>query len=85
MKRVLKTEFPETVTQPVQYGENLQAAMVYLTNYQLLPLERAAEVIEDLTDQNISQGTFVNASKRLEKDLEDAIYQMLNDSLLYLY
>lgn len=62
-KRIHKTEFPKMVTQPVQYGENLQATMVYLTNYQLIPLEMAAEVIKSLTGQDISQGTVVNAGK----------------------
>lgn len=65
-----KTQFPEGVSQPVQYGENLQALMAYLVNYQLIPLGRAAEFIRDLTGQNISQGTFVNTNKRLEKNLE---------------
>jgi transposase len=65
-----KTQFPEGVSQPVQYGENLQALMAYLVNYQLIPLERAAEFIRDLTGQNISQGTFVNTNKCLEKNLE---------------
>jgi transposase len=36
--KVHKTEFPETITQPIQYGKNLQALMVYLSNYQLIPL-----------------------------------------------
>jgi transposase len=82
-KRVHKTEFPKTVTQPVQYGENLQTLMVYLTNYQLIPLERAAETIKDLTGQDISQGTFVNTSKRLEKRLggfEDSIKEQLKNA-----
>ncbi|MBW9155181.1 hypothetical protein K2F44_01695 [Clostridium tagluense] len=37
-KEVHTTEFPVTVSQPVQYGENLQALMIYLSNYQLVPL-----------------------------------------------
>lgn len=81
--KVHKTQFPEGVNQPVQYGENLQALMTYLTNYQLIPLERAAELIRDLTGQDISQGTFVNTNKRLEKNLEvfeSAIIDQLVDA-----
>lgn len=69
-KIVHKTEFPATVAQPVQYGENLQALMVYLSNYQLVPLARTTEIIKNLTGKNISQGTIVNANKRLYDSLE---------------
>lgn len=69
--KVHKTEFPETVTQPVQYGENIQALMAYLINYQLLPLERATEIISDIIGQNVSEGTLVNVNRRLHKKLEE--------------
>jgi transposase-like protein len=55
----------------VQYGENMQALMAYLTNYQLLPLERAAEIISDIIGQNVSEGTLVNVNSRLHKNLEE--------------
>ena len=71
-KKVHKSEFPVNVTQPVQYGENMQAFVTYLTNYQLLPLNRATEIINDLTDQKISEGTLVNINDRLHKKLEVA-------------
>lgn len=66
------TEFPANVTQPVQYGENMQGLMAYLTQYQFLPLARAAELISDLLHQNISEGTLVNVNNRLFKNLEGA-------------
>lgn len=69
-KREHTAEFPETVTQPVQYGENLQALMAYLTNYQLLPLERAAEILSDIIGQKVSEGTLVNVNNRLHEKLE---------------
>jgi len=69
-KKVHVTEFPATVSQPVQYGDNLQALMVYLSNYQLVPLARTTEIIKNLTGKNISQGTIVNANKRLYESLE---------------
>jgi transposase len=82
-RTVIKTEFPETVAQPVQYGENMQALMAYLTNYQLLPLERAVEIISDIIDQKVSEGTLVNVNNRLHKKLgevETSIKQQLIDS-----
>ena len=82
-QKVHKTEFPETVTQPVEYGENMQALMTYLTNYQLLPLERATEIISDIIGQKVSEGTLVNVNNRVSKKLkevETSIKQQLIDS-----
>ncbi len=82
-KREHEAGFPKTVTQPVQYGENMQALMAYLTNYQLLPLERAAEILSDIIGQKVSEGTLVNVNNRLYKKLEeveDSIKQQLIDS-----
>lgn len=70
------TRFPKTVSQPVQYGENLQALMVYLSNYQLIPLDRTSQLIGALTGQKISQGTIVNATKKLYKKLEEFEYAL---------
>ena len=68
--KVHTAEFPETISQPVQYGENMQAFMAYLTNYQLLPLERSTEIIRDICGQEISQGTLVNVNQRIHDKLE---------------
>lgn len=80
---VHRTEFPVKVSQPVQYGEKIQSLTSYLTTYQLLPLERAVETIEDLCGQKISQGTIVNMNNRLYKLLEkpvEAIKEQLKAS-----
>jgi len=81
--KVHKTHFPPEVSQPVEYGENMQALMGYFTQYQLLPLKRAAEAIRDITGQSISQGTLVNVVQNLYKNLEytvEAIKQSIIDS-----
>lgn len=41
-------QFPEHVTEPVQYGPRLKALAVYLLHYQLLPFERTRELLSDL-------------------------------------
>lgn len=74
--KVHKTEFPKTISQPVQYGENLQALMVYLSNYQLISLDRTTELIGALTGQKISQGTIVNVTKKLYSKLEEFEYTL---------
>lgn len=68
-----KTEFPLGVTQPTQYGGNMQALMNYLTTYQLIPLKRAAEAIRNLTGQPISEGTLVSSAKKLSSKISDAV------------
>lgn len=72
-KKVHKTDFPPQVTQPTQYGENMQTLMNYLTQYQFIPLERAVELISALTGQTVSEGTLVNASKALNEHLTKVV------------
>ena len=55
-RQTTKGQFPETVGQPVQYGERIKALGVYLMNYQLLPYERTTEVLGDLFGCSMSAG-----------------------------
>ena len=55
--RVSGGEFPATVTPGTQYGEGLKAVAVYLLNYQLLPWQRACELLGDLVHQPLAEGT----------------------------
>lgn len=56
-----KACFPEGVTQPVQYGNNLRAMLVYINQYQLVPYNRAVEFIEDICGCSLSEATIYNA------------------------
>jgi transposase len=49
--------FPSGVQAPAQYGPRVQALAVYLSQYQLLPMERIGEAFEDLLSCRLSQGT----------------------------
>lgn len=62
--------FPEDVQQPVQYGFRLKAIAVYLSQYQLLPYERASELFADLFGHDLSQATLVNANQACYEILE---------------
>lgn len=52
--KVHRGEFPHGITEAIQYGPRLKALAVYLTQYQLLPMRRSAELIEELFGAPIS-------------------------------
>jgi len=77
-----RAEFPADVTQPVQYGDEIKAQMVYFNQYQMLPLERTAEVFETLYGQTISEGTIVEAAQTVSDqvaEVNNAIRQHLSE------
>ena len=53
------SNFPATVTAAAQYGPNLRALGVHLTQGQLLPFARASQLIQDLYSITVSPGTLV--------------------------
>lgn len=57
-------------SQPVQYGPRLQATSTYLSQYQLLPYERSAELLHDLFQIDVSQGTLDNVLNRAYEKAE---------------
>ena len=56
-----KAEFPDDVTQPVQYGPRLRAFAVYLHDYQLIPYDRGCELLSDVYGCKISPATLIRA------------------------
>lgn len=47
----------------IKYGDNLRALVTYLNVVQCIPFKRIAELISDLSGQNISEGTVQNILK----------------------
>jgi transposase len=45
---VTKAAFPEGVVSPMQYGERIKAAAIYLNIHQLIPEDRTAQALSDL-------------------------------------
>ena len=73
-------EFPEAVTQPAQYGAGLKAQLVYFNQYQLVPLERTAEIIEALYGQSISEASILEACVQTAQQVEP-IYRATQEEL----
>jgi transposase len=75
-------EFPAGVGQPVQYGERIKAQMVYFHQYHFVPLERTAEILEELYGQSVSEGTIVEACQETAQQVEP-VYQLTKAELTH--
>lgn len=71
-----KAAFPAGVNAPTQYGPQLKAVAVYLKNYQFLPFERTCELLGDLFDSPISEGTLANIIGECHARLEQPVQQI---------
>jgi transposase len=56
-QQVSRGSFPAGVEAPVQYGPKVRALAVYLHEYQLVPLARVSELIDDWCACDVSEGT----------------------------
>jgi len=56
-----RSTFPAGIEAPVQYGPSGSAFAVYTTQYQLLPYQRTAGVLNELAGLAISPGTLQRA------------------------
>jgi transposase len=61
-ERTTKGQFPPEVRATLQYGAGVQARAVYLTQYQLLPVERSCELLRDLFGYPVSPATIQRSS-----------------------
>lgn len=73
-------DFPPEVRQPVQYGERLKAQMIYFHQQHFVPLERTAEILEDLYGQRVSEGTIVDACHTVAQQVQP-VYQAIKAEL----
>ena len=59
-QHVTAAHFPVGVDAPAQYGPQMQALVVYLSQFQLVSMERIQELCVDLFGCQLSEGTLVN-------------------------
>ncbi len=77
--------FPDGVTKAVQYGNQLKAHAVYMSQYQLLPYNRVQEFFSDQMGIPISEGSIYNFNLEAynkAKSFEDITKQNLKDAPL---
>ena len=59
--------FPAEVTQATQYGSGVKTWAGYFTHQHFLPLERTAQIFEDLWDHRISEAMVLKAGEELDR------------------
>jgi transposase len=69
-KNQFTAEFPSHVKKDVQYGTEVKAAAVYMSQYQLLPYARVREQLADQADIPLSTGSLCNFNKEAYALLE---------------
>jgi len=65
-----KAEFPDDVTQPVQYGPGVEAVATYFNQYQFMSLERTAEAFADLFGHPLAENTVTNACAQIAEQVQ---------------
>jgi transposase len=69
----VKGDFPADVTQPVQYGPLIKAQASYLNNYQLIPLARTCELLNDFYGRTPSEAFVLEANAALVDKAEASL------------
>ncbi len=59
---VNRGDFPGDVSQRTQYGPNVKAHATYLTNDHHLPVDRTAQLFDDVFGQQVSEGVILGAT-----------------------
>ena len=63
------SEFPAEASAPVQYGSRIKGTLVYLTQQQLLPMQRSAQLVQDLYGVALSTGTVQSCIRQAAEQL----------------
>ena len=79
-------EFPPGVTEPAQYGSNVKAHSVYMSQFQLVPLKRVQNHFAEQIGISLSKGSVANFNALAGKNLAWydgwAIKQLVRSSVL---
>jgi transposase len=75
-QHVSAAHFAGGVDAPTQYGPQIQALAVYLSQFQLLPMERLQELCGDLFGCHLSEGTLVNWLSQAKRTLEPSMLHL---------
>ena len=74
------SEYPLGVNAPVQFGNSVRAIVSYLSKYQLIASDRLSELMRDLFEMPVSEGSIDNFSGYAEKELK-VFEEKIKDSI----
>lgn len=69
----VRGKFPESVSQPTQYGERLKAQASYLNTYHFIPLARTAELLSDFYGQAPSEAALIDANEQAASQIQPSL------------
>lgn len=72
-QKEVKASYPETVSQRVQYGPRLHAQTCYLNTYQLIPMARTCELLDDFYSVRPSTAFVVKANQSLREGSQPSV------------
>lgn len=86
-KLQVKGHFPAIVSHPVQYGSRLKAQASYLNSYQLIPLARTCELLEDFYGHRPTEAFVLAANSALVHQVEPSLavikQQLINSDVVH--
>lgn len=65
-----KAKFPPQASNIVQYGKRINSLISYLSNYQLIPLDRVKEFMTDLFNHPLSKATVIEMNRKTHQALQ---------------
>lgn len=78
-----QSKFPENVTHEAQYGKNIKSLITNLNVYQAIPYKRIKELLSQIFNVELSEGTIFNTLKKAYENLkpvEDLIKEKLRNA-----
>lgn len=80
-------QFPPEVSESVQYGPNFRALDVALTQWQLMPVARASEMIEDLFQIRVSVASLLRwngqARQKVQPEVDNIAEQLRHEKVVH--
>jgi transposase len=76
-----RASYPNGVTAPVSYGENVQSVIAYMNTRQILPVMRLAEFLTDVLGLSVSTGGIGYIMNKMKKKAA-GIYESIRQNVL---
>ena len=77
---IQKSDYPDGVTNNIQYGASVEALLAYLSVYQYVPFKRLQEFLAHSFNLHLSQGSIANKLAVLEKKASE-FYQLIKEQI----